>query len=390
MKNRENVGGNVGGMDSVQGRVAGPSYSEAENLLLASGPIKPLKKIILQIKTNAPIELIREDYQHVAETWLKVSKLNHEQGIIQKIQSVKNKLDTAKLDTANVSHKELLAELEELASLFPQQLVLLIQKLLENEISLENLAESPSWSHLSHFEFLLKTFSPISDQDITLLKEHGVMNENDFNRSDPLDLANTLDMPFGRILELKAIFQEYGQLKEKRELGFKVLEMHKINMELTKEIENLSSANNILIEGNKGLRNKSDQIYPQYLEKIQLMRDLQNKITTAQIESNRLAMEIAFLKEERTKLSSQAEEKHLSLGKILRRIETVKKSYDFIKGETTFSQDLLDHLDSLLGDALKCGRVLGDKLDDTERSLESALSEISETIKKGKTIFYQK
>ncbi|MBF0365823.1 MAG: hypothetical protein HQK50_09635 [Oligoflexia bacterium] len=341
----------------------------------------PLKKLVEHVRSGKPLAAIREDYQVIASRLLNIAKLDplesseHLSAAIEKIKK--------SLEASEVGSDALALELSTLDDSLQQQTNLVFEKLLRNELrDAEQASSTP-------FEFILKHFSSLGEHEVQCLKEKGIFSEQDFLGSDPLELASHLGVATNIVMELMAFFEQYNKVKENLELAEKVFKIYQLNCQLNSDIEALTSDNNILIESNKNLHLKYDQIHPLYTQKIEEMKKLQNLVTTSQIECNRLAMEINFLKDERHKLSLVAEEKHLILGKLLKRIDSLKKSYDFIKGETIFSEDMLLHLESLMEDALSYGQVFGEKLENTKESLETLFSELNETIKKGKTIFYK-
>ncbi|MBF0301212.1 MAG: hypothetical protein HQK51_21060 [Oligoflexia bacterium] len=372
--------------------------------------IRPLKKLVQKIRTEKSISGIREDYQLIVDRLLNITKLdkidienldNDEnlKNLSARVEKVKKILDSTEVAQAHLSVEEIESLASEIFSIdesIHQQIVFVIEKLLHNELYAYNNNSYNNSSQgqglglgLGHFEFILKNFSSLTDIEVQSLKAKGILNEQDFLSTDPLDLISITGRTSNTVMELIYLFNEYSRIKEAMQITEKVLAIHKANRQLMSEIERLTSSNNVLIESNRNLQSKYEQILPVHAKKIEEMKNLQNKVTTSQIECNRLAMEINFLKDERYKLSMVAEEKHIILGKLLKRIDSIKKGHDFMKGETVFSEDMLLHLESLLGDALNCGQKFGEKLEDTKTSLETLFSELNETIKKGKLIFYK-
>ncbi|MBF0360254.1 MAG: hypothetical protein HQK49_04545 [Oligoflexia bacterium] len=353
-----------------------------------NGRVVPLKRVLQQLKSNAPLEVIKDDYENVVDDILKIAKLNKNGPLVEQILKVKKVLDSSE----PLSIQSLIPEIDNINESIHDQIMLLVEQVVSNEFHFEDdfslLQSQSATNNANHLQLLLKIFSSTQDGELKLLKEKGISSVDDFLKVSPLELSQVINVGLVKILEIKIILNEYNKLKEKKELFEKVSSIHVINKQMVAEVEKCSAANTNLVEINKDLRKKYEQILPVYLERSNNLKDLQSQLTTTQIECNRLAMEINFLQGEKTKLSKMCEEKHLLLGKLLARISYVKKSYEFVKGETNYSEDLLLHLDSLLNQALKQGKTLEKKLEDNEQLLESLLAELNDKIKKSKIEFY--
>ena len=144
-----------------------------------------------------------------------------------------------------------------------------------------------------------------------------------------------------------------------------------------------------MFENSKELKNRHDAITQKYEKEAESLRELQNRVAGAQVESNRLAIEIGFLKEERRKLLDLVDEKHEILGDLLKRFHSTRNNYEFVKGEADFSEDLIDYVENLLNRALEQRKSLTEMIISSEESLEKLFSEFSEIVNKGKRSFYK-
>ncbi len=182
--------------------------------------------------------------------------------------------------------------------------------------------------------------------------------------------------------------EEHRQLLEEKELANKLLETVKINAHLIKEVESVSGENSTILNGNQQLKNQYESNAKRHEELTKEYKEVESSITTLQIKYNSLTSEIAFLQEERHKLQIIADEKYQKLAELMRRYNAIKDSYEFVKGETTFSQDLLKYSEDLLMKALKQKQSFDRKLDQSEESLDQLFNGLDEVVRQGHVTFY--
>jgi len=242
---------------------------------------------------------------------------------------------------------------------------------------------------LTVFESSLMSFSFIGENEIQALKRHNLLDEDRFLDTDAAALARIMGINTNMAFEIKGLVHESLKERAIKDISNRVIEMQKINEQLRKEIEAVTYANNAMFENNKELKNRYGVITQKHEKEAESLRELQNRVAGAQVESNRLAIEIGFLKEERRKLLDLVDEKHELLGNLLKRFNSIRNNYEFIKGEANFSEDLIEHLENLLNRAFKQRKSLTEMIISSEESLEKLFSEFSEIVNKGKRSFYK-
>jgi len=253
-------------------------------------------------------------------------------------------------------------------------------------VLLQDKAVSPD---LTVFESTLMSFSFISDNEIQALKKYNLFDEDKFLDTDAAELARIMGINTNMAFEIKGLVHESIKERAIKDISNRVIEMQKINEQLRKEIEAVTYANNAMFENSKELKNRYDAITQKHEKEAESLRELQNRVAGVQVESNRLAIEIGFLKEERRKLLDLVDEKHELLGDLLKRFHSIRNNYEFVKGEADFSEDLIDYVENLLNRALEQRKSLTEMIISSEESLEKLFSEFGEIVNKGKMSFYK-
>lgn len=241
---------------------------------------------------------------------------------------------------------------------------------------------------MTFLEASLRSIEKLSDDKIEMMRSAGIIDEEKFKEYDIEKLAKLLSLDAKTAVEIKNHVYDSLQKRYEKELINKIAEMQKINIELANESEKITGENNVLFETNKVLRGKYNALSEKLSKLEDAQKALQNEIAKAQVESNKISGEMNFLKAEREKLIAQIEKKHEILGSLLFRFKSIKSSYEFMKGESVFSEALLQHLGLLLDDALKHKKELEHSVLSTEDTLEQVFVELNDTIKKGKVLFY--
>lgn len=169
----------------------------------------------------------------------------------------------------------------------------------------------------------------------------------------------------------------------------KIGAIQNVNMHMTTEMEKLGSENGTILQSNKNLREEYEVCLANYnkVEKEQLQ--LKTSITQAQIKYNALIGEVNFLRVEREKLLQEVQQRHQTLEALFARYHAIKESYDFIKGETTFSEDLLGYSEQLLDKALKQKDLFAKELQTSEQSFGNIVGDLHQIVRRAAVDFYQ-
>ncbi|MGK5084618.1 hypothetical protein WDW37_15085 [Bdellovibrionota bacterium FG-1] len=173
-----------------------------------------------------------------------------------------------------------------------------------------------------------------------------------------------------------------------RQLTERLQELQDRTAFMAQEIEKVTVENQAMFEENKALREQYAQAVQTHDEGKEVSRVLQNKVATAQIECNRLLLEIQFLSSERAGVLENLDGDYESLVNLSKRYRELQRGYGLVKDEAGVYEDLLAQLDSLLGRTRQEKKVLLEKTAESEKSLESLIEELRAVIKKGKVQFY--
>jgi hypothetical protein len=173
------------------------------------------------------------------------------------------------------------------------------------------------------------------------------------------------------------------------EIGQKVMEMVAINKQLALETEMISKDNGRLFDQAKRNKVNYEAILAKLTEKEAELDSLQHEITDARIACNHLLNDVVFLRDKNIELNNWVDDKSQSLGKLLSRVSAVKRNYEFISGESNFSEDILSSLDTLLTHTFEQKKAINDRLSDAKGDMDTLYEELQTTLRAGKHSFYQ-
>ena len=363
------------------------STSDAEKSAfdIVSDGIGRFYEIIKKIEADTSLDDIKEEYAGILNMLVKIAGGDRDVKLLARMYNVKTILDSA--DSTSEKKDLLVSEISRAEKMLQSKLNRIKATGKAGElVLLQDKAVSPD---LTVFESSLMSFSFISENEIQALKTHNLFDEDRFLDTDAAELARIMGINTNMAFEIKGLVHESIKERAIKDISNRVIEMQKINEQLRKEIEAVTYANNAMFENSKELKNKYDAITQKYEKEAESLRELQNRVAGAQVESNRLAIEIGFLKEERRKLLDLVDEKHELLGNLLKRFHSIRNNYEFIKGEADFSEDLIGYVENLLNRALEQRKSLTEMIMSSEDSLEKLFSEFSEIVNKGKRSFYK-
>ncbi len=190
-------------------------------------------------------------------------------------------------------------------------------------------------------------------------------------------------------LEQESSFFENPAQKNKEIVLNKVLELQEINNRILDDIESITSENDALFKHSKEMRDHYATLSEKYDKITGEYKILKNNSASTQIEYNRILMNVDFLKKEREKFLGIIEAKYASLDQMVRRLDLLKRNFDFTRGEANVSEDLLLYTDGLLKNAYKQKKTIKEKTVASGAYLDTLLSELAEVIKKGKMLYYE-
>ena len=359
--------------------------AEESELVAVRDGIGRFYEIIKKIEADAPLADIREEYTGILNMLVKIAGGDRDVKLLARMYNVKTILDSAE---STSDKKDLLVSEISRA-----------EKMLQSKLNrtgaagkagdpavLKGTVISPG---STLFESCLKSFSYISENEIQALKKHNLFDEDKFLDTDAAELAGIMGINTNMAFEIKGLVHESIKERAKKDISNRVVEMQKINEQLRKEIEAVTSANNAMFGHNRELKSSYDAVTKQHEKESERLRQLQNRVAGTQVESNRLGIEIDFLKEERRKLLDLVDEKHELLGDLMKRFNSIRNNYEFITGEAGFSEELIEHLEGLLNRAFTQRKSLTEMIMSSEESLEKLFSEFSEIVNKGKMSFYK-
>ncbi|MGK5089918.1 hypothetical protein WDW86_20395 [Bdellovibrionota bacterium FG-2] len=296
--------------------------------------IEALAKVVAKADSNASLSEVREDYERVVLQLLPLAEAEKDVRLQARIRNVQSTLRSA----GGVSDKK-------------EQLRLEIARIV---------------SHLSHLAESMDRPKPLAIEPVVETKsqalhaasasEHAMVEDEQVSGANPIS---------ARLQELQD------------RANFLAHESEKIKLE-----------NQALFEQNRVLQGQYVEVVQVYDEAKELFRVLQNKVATAQIECNRLLLEIQFLSSERAGVLQNLDGDYESLVSMAKRYKDLQRGYALAKDEAGVYEDLLGQLDTLLGRTRKDKKVLLDKTAESEKSLETLTEELRTVIKKGKIQFY--
>jgi chromosome segregation ATPase len=224
---------------------------------------------------------------------------------------------------------------------------------------------------------------------VKVLQERGLLDAERLLNTDALELARITGISTNTAFEIKNLLRSDAEQRASQDVARRVAELREINGQLGAECDRLIAANNTLLANNRNLKSQYPVVSEQYGLEMKNFKELQSRVVSARIESNRLSTEINFLREEHLKLLDLVEEKHLLLDDLFRRFNSIRSSFEFVNGETGFAEDMVMNVEGLLNKALMQKRSLNDKIASSEESMEKLFSEFNSIVKKGKMEFYR-
>ena len=352
---------------------------------IVSDGIGRFYEITKKIEADAPLDDIKEDYAGILNMLVKIAGGDRDVKLLARMYNVRTILNS--VESTSEKKDLLVSEISRAEKMLQSKLSRIKATGKAGEsVFPHDKAVSPG---LPFFESSLKSFSFIGENEIQALKKHNLFDEDRFLDTDAAELARIMGINTNMAFEIKGLVHKSIKERAIKDISNRVIEMQRINEQLRKEIETVTYANNTMFENNKELKNRYAAITQKHEKEAESLRELQHRIAGAQVESNRLAIEIGFLKGERRKLLDLMEEKHELLGDLLKRFNAIRNNYEFIKGEAAFSEELIDYVENLLNRALEQRKSLTEMILSSDESLEKLFSEFSEIVNKGKRSFYK-
>ena len=350
--------------------------------------ISTLDEIIKQVEANIPFSAIRQTYAAPLDSLVKLAGRDRDVTLLARLHALMSMLGAE--DGAAGQQDALIAQVYQ------------VEKMLQDRAGRSKPAakgiitgqQEPAPidmlpSPAGFCEDVLRSFPSIGDQEIKILKEQGLLDEERLLSTDALALARITGIATNTAFEIKDLLHRSVEQRARQDVARRVAELHMINDQLSAECDRIIAANNTLLMNNKNLKTQYPLVSEQHDLEVKNSKELQSRVVSARIESNRLSTEINFLKAEHQKLLDLIEEKHLLLDDLFRRFTGIRSSFEFIKGETGFAQDIMTNVDGMLNKALIQKTSLNDKIASLEGSMEKLFSEFNEIVRKGKTEFYQ-
>jgi len=347
---------------------------------------RALHEIIREIEASTPFSSIRQSYAAPLDTLVKLAGQARDVNLLARLHAVISILEAE--DSAPRKKDLLTAQISQ------------VEQMLQDRVNEPKpaakgiIAGEPPPTHLpppqaDFCEDVLRSLPSVGDQEIKILKEQGLLDAEKLLDTDSLELARLTGMATNTAIEVKERLRRIVEQRAKQDVERRVAELSMINEQLSAECDRIAAANNTLLMNNKNLKSQYPVISEQYEQEVKNFKDLQSRVVSARIESNRLSTEINFLREEHQKLLDLVEAKHLLMDDLFRRFNGIRCSYEFVSGETAFAQDIMTNVEGLLNKALTQKKLLNDKIASSEESIEKLFSEFNEIVRKGKMEFYR-
>ncbi|MEI6666943.1 MAG: hypothetical protein WCP29_02220 [Acidobacteriota bacterium] len=347
-----------------------------------------LREMVERVEENIPLSSIRQAYAEPLDDLVSVAGQSRDVNMLARLHSVMSMLEA---EEAGAGQKAALVgqigQVERMLHDRPRPSAATGRGIIADHAAMTAVDLPVTMANAC--EGLLRSMSSIGDEQIAALREKGLLDEERLLNTDPLELATIAGVPTNTAFEIKEILRRELGLRAKRDLERRVAELSRINEQLGMECDGLSTANNTLVAGNKVLKSEYPLVSEQHDIEVANFKDLQSRVVSARLESNRLATEINFLRDEHRALLDVVEEKHVVLDDLLRRFNGVRSSFEFVSGETAAAEDVMTNVEGLLKKALLQKKVLNDRIASSEESLDKLLSEFNAIVKKGKTEFYR-
>jgi hypothetical protein len=350
-----------------------------------------LREMIEKVEASIPLNSIREAYATPLDALVTLAGQTRDVNMLARLHAVISMLEA---EENSVRHKAALTtqigQVERMLQDRPNPSHAVAKGIIADEPPPPSPrpAAVPS-SDTSACESLLRTLPSITDQQIRGLNDQGLLDEERLLSMDALELAKVAGLGTNTAFEIKELLRREAAVRAKRDLERRVAELNRINEQLSAECDGLAGANNTLLMNNKILKNDYPVVSEQNDIEIRNFRDIQSRVVSARLESNRLSTEINFLRDEHRTLLDLVEEKHVVLDDLLRRFNGVRSSFEFVNGETAAAEDVMANVEGLLKKAMTQKKVLNEKIASSEESIEKLLSEFNAIVRRGKTEFYR-
>ena len=374
-----------GKRDGVSKGVAVGLTGREKDIVAAS--ISTLKEILEKVEADTPFSVIRQAYAEPLDTLVKLAGRNRDVNLLARLHAV---LSTLEAKDSAAGQKDILmaqvSQAEKILQSRPGKSTPAAKGIIGEQQAPPVDMPPPTDSFC---EDVLRSFPSIADQEIKILKEHGLLDAETLLNTDASDLAGIAGVTTNAAFEIKELLHRNVAERAKQDVARRVAELHMINEQLSAECDRLAAANNTLLMNNKNLKSEYPVVSEGHDLEVKNFKAVQSRVVSARIESNRLSTEINFLKEEHQKLLDLVEEKHLVLDDLFRRFTAVRSSFEFVSGETGFATDVMTNVEGLLNKALMQRKLLNDKIASSEESIQKLFSEFNEIVRKGKTEFYR-
>lgn len=349
---------------------------------------RTLYEIIKDVEADLPFNAIGQAYAAPLDSLVKLAGRDRDVNMLARLHGVISILET---EDNTAEHKGFLieqaSELEKMlqartTARKPAALGILTEPETEPTIAIP-------LSQAGYCEELLRTLPAIDDRAVKILQERDLLDAERLLNKDALELARVAGISTNTAFEIKNLLRNDAEQRAHQDVARRVAELKTINEQLKAECDRLIAANNTVLANNKNLKNQYPVVSEQHDLEVRNFKELQSRVVSARIESNRLSTEIVFLRDEHQKLLDLVEEKHLLLDDLFRRFNSIRSSFEFVSGETGFAEDIVMNVEGLLNKALMQKRSLHDKIASSEESMEKLFSEFNAIVKKGKMEFYR-
>lgn len=368
----------------MSGGATGLDKNDADTV---AGTVRELKEIIKDVEADIPFGAILRAYATPLESLVKQAGQRRDVNVLARLHGVISMLE-AEGNTAE--HKlflvEQATEVEQMVLAWTSPPKSTAPGIISVQETKAQIDISPSHSY--HCEELLRTLPAIDDRIVNILQERNLLNVERLLNTDALELARVTGISTNTAFEIKNLLRNDAEQRAHQDVARRVAELKTINEQLSAECDGLIAANNTLLSNNRNLKGQYPVISAQYDLEVKNFKELQSRVVSARIESNRLSTEINFLRDEHRKLLDLVEEKHLLLDDLFRRFNSIRASFEFVSGETGFAEDIVMNVEGLLNKALLQKKSLNDKIASSEESMEKLFSEFNSIVKKGKMEFY--
>jgi hypothetical protein len=345
-----------------------------------------LDEIVKEIEADTPYSVIRQVFGEPLDALVKLAGQARDVNLLARLHSVISILESE--DTSPKRKEMLRFQAHEVARMV-QERGSEIKSVPKGIISGQQPVMPSLPPKAESCEGVLRALPSIGDKEIGILAEQGLLDPEKLLNTDSLELARITGLATNTAFEIKELVRRIVDERAKQDIERRVSELKTINEQLNAECDRITAANNTLLMNNKSVKSQYPIVSEQYDQEVRNFKELQSRVVSARIESNRLSTEINFLREEHQKLLDLVEEKHLHLDDLFRRFNGIRGSFEFVSGETAFAQDIMANVEGLLKKALSQKKLLNDKIATSEQSIEKLFSEFNEIVRKGKVEFYR-